>query len=91
MKTKIVKLQEAVKFIKQNGYFIAVYKRQGNKYVKYNDNYTIDDTDMERDIIVEVVGCGIDFREFESVDKQYFFVLHNNFNIPMTMPIFEKV
>jgi len=88
MTTKIVKLKEAVEFIKNNGYLLAVYQKNGEKYIKYDDNYSIDDIDMETDIIVEVKGCGIDFREFQSADKKYFFMLHNNFNAPMTMPVF---
>jgi len=88
MTTKIVKLKEAAEFIGNNGYLLAVYQKNGEKYIKYDDCFDFNDMDIETDIIVEVKGCGIDFREFQSADKQFFFMLHNNFNAPATMPVF---
>ena len=89
--TKIVKLKEAVKFAKENGYLLAVYKRQGDNFVKYDEFYTIEAVDMDRDIVVDVVVSGVNFNEFITTNKQYCFRLHNNCNVPMIIPIIQKV
>ena len=89
--TKIVKLKEAVEFVKENGYLLAVYKKQGDNYVKYDEFYIVELVDMDRDITVDVVGSGLDFNEFTTTDKEYCFRLHNNCNVPMIIPIIQKV
>jgi len=99
MTTKIVKLKEATEFAKENGYLLAVYKRKQTKdyYNIVTNNYEfIDDCypdtvplDIETDIIVSIVGCGLDFKEFTTADKQYCFILHNNFNVPKIIPIIQ--
>jgi hypothetical protein len=97
MPQKKTTLKEAMHFARENGYLFATYK-----YKKQDDNYVLideADTAMELaeeyiDIMVETSGQGIglqtDFNEFTSVDKQYCFRLHNNFNVPNIIPIIRR-
>ena len=89
MAQKTVKLKKAVEFVKDNGYVLAVYKRDGNHYKLLNKCYT-DDVDVDTDITVRTTGAATDFNEFKTKDKDYHFILHNNFNIPDTVPANRK-
>ena len=91
MSQKIVKLKEAVKFVKNNGYLLAVYKKEGNNYKLYNDCYIVDVVNEDTDIIVKTTGAAIDFNEFITKDKEFCFRLHNNFNLPNIIPIIKKM
>jgi len=89
MKTRIVKFKEALDFAKENGYIFAVYKKEDNKYTIQDEAYMSDIYENEN-IIVDIVGEGISFNEFTTEDKEYCFRLHNNFNVPKIIPIFQS-
>ena len=90
MPQKTVKLKEALKFAKKNGYLFAVYKKKDDNYVLFNEAY-MSDIAEDTDIIVKTTGAATDFNEFITEDKQYCFRLHNNFNVPKIIPIFQTV
>ena len=92
MAQKTAQLKEAIKFAKENGYILAVYKRNGNHYKLYENCYTDDvkGIDENTDITVRIMGSSINFNEFASKDKDFFFLLHNNFNIPNIIPTNRK-
>ena len=88
MPQKETTLKEAMHFARENGYLFATYKKRGDNYVLIDEA----DTAMELaeeyiDIMVKTTGAATDFNEFTSVDKQYCFRLHNNFNVPKIIPI----
>ena len=87
-KTKTILFKDALNFAKENGYIFAVYEKQDNNYVLKDDAYLSDIYENEN-IIVKIVGSGIDFKEFITEDKNYCFRLHNNFNVPKIIPIFN--
>lgn len=87
METKIVKLKEALAFAKENGYVFAVYHGDGTSYLLHNEAY-LSDIDEDVEIIVNVIGEDLDFREFTTKDKKYYFKLHNNFQVAKIVPIF---
>ena len=84
-----IKLKEALEFAKKNGYILAVYKKQDDNYVLFNEAY-MSDIAEDTDIIVKTTGACTDFNEFITEDKQYCFRLHNNFNVPKIIPIIEQ-
>lgn len=90
MAEKIVKLKEATRFAVNNGYLFAVYKRgdDGN-YYKVEDCVHETPIDPEWDILVKTTGAATDFNEFTTVDMQFCFRLHNNFNVPDVIPVFN--
>ncbi len=90
MPTKIITLKEAVEFIRDNGYLLSVYKKQGDNYMLYDECYTVDMVDLDTLIEVKTAGAATDFNEFTTEDKEYCFRLHNNFNIPLSIPIIKR-
>ena len=86
MPQKQVELKEALDFAKDNGYIFAVYEKKDDNYVLFNECY-LSDIDEDVLITVEIVGTGISFREFTTVDGKHRFLLHNNFNVPKIIPI----
>ncbi len=86
MPTKIITLKKAISFAINNGYLLAVYKKDGEQFVLCEDG-SIEDIDYCSEIEVKTVGGAIDFNEFPTVDGEYLFKLHNNFNIPKTRPL----
>ena len=90
MPVKTMKLKDAVEFIKNNGYLLAVYKKEGNNYKLYCDCYTIEVIDLDTEITVKTTGAATDFNEFTTKDKEYCFRLHNNYNLPSIIPIIER-
>ena len=89
MPQKILKLQKAIDFTNHNGYFLAVYQKKEDNYNLLTVVY--DDTpSKDIDIVVQTIGAGTSFNEFTTVDKQYCFRLHNNFNIPKVIPIISR-
>jgi len=87
---KTMQLKEAQRFAMENGYLLAVYKKEGDNYKLYNICYTVDTLDEDTLITVERVGTGVNFRAFTTVDKQFCFRLHSNFNVPNIIPIIER-
>ena len=94
MSQKIIKLEEALEFAKENCYLFAVYGKRDDGYHLIEDTYEDDDivdVDSQINIIVKTTGEGmglqIHFNEFTTVDKQYYFILHNNYNISKIIPI----
>jgi len=88
-KTKTVKFKEAIDFADGSGYIFAIYERKGNNFVLKNDVY-FSRVHEKKEIIVKIVGCGLDFNEFTTKDGQYCFRLHNNLNVPEIIPIIER-
>ena len=91
MNTKIIEMNEAINFAKNNGYLLAIYE-----FNKDTNNYElVDETNFEQDfvsenddILVSIEKDGsIDFNEFTTRDKKYVIRLHNNFNIPKIIPL----
>ncbi len=91
MAQKIVKLKEATQFAVNNGYLFAVYKMgDDGSYHKIENcaNNPFDTPiDPEWEILVKTTGAATDFNEFTTVDKEYCFRLHNNFNVPDVIPV----
>lgn len=89
MPTKLTSLSEAIAFSRCSGYLFAVYKRKDDNYEKISDAFT---GEIETDTLIEVkrIGSGTDFQSFTTEDKEYYFLLHNNFNIPNVIPIIKK-
>jgi hypothetical protein len=92
MTQKIVKLKEACQFAKDNGYLFAIYEKgDDDNYHLKNDCYILEGMNpYETDIVVDIVGKGIDLKEFRTVDEKYCFRLHNNFNVPKIIPVFSE-
>ena len=86
----ILKLKKAMEFAKENGYLLAVYKKEGDNYKLYDNCHTVDIVDKDRLITAKTVGTGIDFKEFITEDKEFCFRLHNNFNLPDVIPIIKN-
>lgn len=91
MAQKIVKFSEAAIFAKDNGYWFAVYKKgsDGNFLLVETCLWSVD-IDNETEIMVNRMGAATDFNEFTTVDKQYCFRLHNNFNVPDIIPVIKR-
>jgi hypothetical protein len=89
MAMKETKLEEALDFAKENGYIFAVYEKQGENYVLFNECY-LSDIEENTPITVRTDSNGTDFNRFETVDGNHCFVLHNNFNVPKIIPIIKK-
>lgn len=91
MAVKTVKLEYAYKFARNNGYQYAIYQlaEDGNYHIM-SFCFT-NHINLQTEIIVEIVGAGIDCNEFTTKDKQYCFRLHNNFNVPDIIPVFATV
>jgi hypothetical protein len=89
MPQKTIKLKEALDFAKNNSYLFAVYEKQDDNYVLFNEAY-MSDIAEDTDIIVKTIGAATDFNEFITADKQYCFRLHNNFNVPKIIPIISR-
>ena len=92
MTQKIVKLKKACQFAKDNGYLFAIYEKGENgNYILKNDCYILEEMNpYETDIVVNIVGAGIDLMEFTTIDEKYCFKLHNNFNVPKIIPVFTQ-
>lgn len=91
MPTKTINFSDAVKFAKENGYLLAVYKKEEDNYNLVSDSFFLPDDEndlIDAEIIVKTTGAATDFNEFTTADKKYYFRLHNNFNIPKIIPIF---
>jgi hypothetical protein len=88
MATKTVLLKEALDFADGSGYCFAVYERNGADFVLKYDAY-FSRVHENKEIIVKIVGCGLDFNKFETKDGQHYFLLHNNCNVPHMIPIVE--
>ena len=91
MAVKTIKLKQAVEFTKNNGYLLAVYKKEDDAYRLYDPCHNDDIVDINTDIVVKTTGAATDFNEFTTKDKQYCFRLHNNFNIPKIIPIIKPM
>jgi hypothetical protein len=91
MPQKKILLDEACKFVRNNGYLLAIYKKQddGNFHI-LSEAYTIEIDPMLTEIMVKTTGAATDFNEFETVDGQHCFRLHNNFNVPKIIPVFKR-
>ena len=87
---RIIKLSEAVEFVKNNGYILAVYHLRDGNYHLLSFVLT-NHLDPNTNIIVDTMGQGLDFNEFTTEDKEYCFRLHNNFNVPDIIPVFARV
>ena len=81
MPQKVIKLQEAQEFVRNNGYLLAMYKKIDDNYVLYDDIYT-HGLNEDTEIVVKTTGAATSFNEFTTVDKEYCFRLHTNLNIP---------
>jgi hypothetical protein len=96
MGTKMVEFQEALNFAKNNGYLYAIYRfcKQRNNFYLVADNhlYCYDDYLQEdTKIIIEVDKAKQkNFNKFLTEDRQFCFRLHNNYNIPQFIPLFDK-
>ncbi len=90
MHQTIIPLKEAQEFVRNNGYFLAVYKREGDNYKLFSDCYSVEDVDENTPIIVEITGAAMNFNEFTTEDKEFCFRLHNNINIPGIIPIIKR-
>ena len=90
MKKKI-RLKEAIKFVRENGYLLAIYKLGDDKNFHILSEIFSDDIDEYTEIMVDIEGCGISFREFETADGQHRSLLHNNFNVPKVIPTFNNL
>ena len=91
MLQKKVKLNEALTFAKENGYLFAVYqKKENGNFHKVEE--AIWDTLFSEDeeIMVKTTGASTDFNEFETVDGNWCFRLHNNFNTPNIIPVIKR-
>ena len=85
----ITELGKVRKFARENGYILAIY-------TKNNDgNYDLtseEDTEEVSDSTViryDKVGQGQDFKEIETLDRKFIFLLHNNYNVPKFIPRFH--
>lgn len=93
MNRKITEFNKAIKFARNNGYLLAIYK-----FNKITMNYTLIDETNKNDfisqydnIIVSIEKDGsIDFNEFTIKDKKYLIRMHNTFNLPKIVPIINK-
>lgn len=92
MPTKIIKLRDAVRFAKENGYLFAVYKKKEDNYNLVNECFCPDNEKdlIDAKIIVKTTEAATDFNEFLTTDKKYCFRLHNTFNVPKIIPIFYR-
>ncbi len=88
-RTKQTELKEALDFAKNNGYIFAVYEKKDDNYVLFNECY-LSDIDEHTPIMVKHECYGTDFNEFTTVDGNYCFRLHNNFNVPKIIPIIKR-
>ena len=90
MPTKTVTLETACKFVRENHYLLAIYRKEGHNYQKISDCFTLE-VDTETPIIVKTTEppTTIDFTEFITEDKKYCFRLHNNYNVPNIIPVIE--
>ena len=90
MPQKIVRIQEAIDFVNENGYLLAVYeKEQDGNFHKRTDDIRSLPSFPDRKVVVKTMGAATDFNEFTTVDRQLCFKLHNNFNIPEIIPAFS--
>ena len=89
MAQKKTTLRKAAEFANDNGYLYAIYQlgEDGNYHILEEAIWEapVDDT---TEIMVKTTGAATDFNEFISVDKQFCFRLHNNFNVPAIIPVF---
>jgi hypothetical protein len=90
MAQKKVELKEALDFAKNNGYIFAVYEKRDDVYVLINECY-LSDIEEHTEIIVKTGGFGTDFNRFMTADGMHCFQLHNNFNVPKTIPVPPEV
>ena len=95
MITKTISFVKAHKFAIENGYVYAIYEKnlQNENYELVEDIHSLlfhDYITEETSIIVKTTGAATDFNEFITADKEHCFRLHNNFNIPKTIPIFSQ-
>ena len=91
METKIIKLKEAIEFAVENGYLYAVYTKNNDNYELFQNCYDYETVDEDSNIVVETTGenngLQVHFNQFATEDKQFMFILHNNYNIPKTIPV----
>ena len=84
-----VTFQEVREFVSENGYILAVYRKQedGNWYLtdEVCDNEVVAPDTI---LLASNIGGNINFNETVTEDKQILFELHNNFNIPAIIPCF---
>ncbi len=88
---KKIRLKEAIEFAKENSYLFAIYKRGDDKNFHLLSDIFFDEIDDYTEIMVEVEGSGLCFREFTTVDGQHCFRLHNNLNVPKIIPTFSHL
>ena len=91
MPQKKTTLLEAANFANENGYLYAVYqKKEDGNFHKIEEAIWESPVDDTTEIMVKTTGACTDFKEFESVDGQFCFRLHNNFNTPEVIPVLTK-
>ena len=91
MLQKKTTLLKATEFAHENGYLYAVYqKQQDGNFHKIEDAIFEAPVDDNTEVMVKTTGACTDFNEFESVDGQFCFRLHNNFNVPDIIPVIKR-
>ena len=90
MPQKKIQFKEAKEFADDSGYCLAVYQKQddGNFHKVEDVLWDCPITD-ETEIMVKTTGACTDFNEFKTVDGEFCFRLHNNFNVPKVIPVFN--
>jgi len=91
MPQKKIQFKEAKEFAEDSGYVFAVYEKQDDgNFHKVEDVLWDCPIVDETEIMVKTTGYATDFKEFETVDGQFCFRLHNNFNVPEIVPVIKR-
>lgn len=91
MPQKKVTLLEATNFAHENGYLYAVYEKQDDgNFHKIEDAIWDAPVDDLTEVMVKTTGAATDFNNFETVDGEFCFRMHNNFNVPEIIPVIKR-
>lgn len=80
-------------FCLHNGYLFAAYRKVSaiqRDWLLQNTEANYDEETYPDDMIIlcNLVGCGVSYCETVSEDNVFVFRLHNNYNLPQTIPCF---
>jgi hypothetical protein len=84
-----VNFETISEFASENGYLLALYRKDENGNWELRDECFLNDDDVIFDASETFIARqhgGIDFTETVTPDKKWLFVLHNNYNIPKVIP-----
>jgi len=84
-----VKFKSISEFASDNGYLLALYrKNEGGNWDLWDECFQNDDDVIFEagDTFIALERSVIDMTETITPDKKWLFVLHNNYNIPKMIP-----